>query len=117
MTKLTPIERAIAGEPEDRRRRWDQRMAEAGYKRVNLWVPEERVALLKELKSQLLDEADFDALLDFVTVSYRAMLTDPYCDDEDREFARAKLRDLGAPPAGSEASEDGAHQSRRAGSR
>lgn len=108
MAKLTPIERAIAGEPEDRRRRWDKRMLEAGFKRVNLWVPEEHVAILKELKAQLVDGSaeTFDALRDFVSVSYRAMLTDPECDDVDREVARQALRDLGVAPAVSVANED-----------
>jgi hypothetical protein len=113
MPRPTPIERAIAGEPQDRRRRWDQRMLDAGFKQVKLWVPEERVPLLKELKSQLVDEADYEALLDFVTVSYRAMLEDPECDDLDRQVARQALADLGALPAASAASEDSAHQSDR----
>lgn len=112
MGSLTPIERAIAGEPQDRRRRWDVRMSEAGYKRVSLWVPEERVALLKELKAQLLEDSDFDALLDFVTVSYRAMLDDPECDWADKGYAWDKLRELGALPAGREPPEDSAHDER-----
>ena len=93
-------------EPQDRRRRWDQRMLDAGYKRVGLWVPAERVELFKELKRQLLDDSDYQALSDFVLCSYWSMLEDPDCDDLDRAFARQRLRELGASPAASGASED-----------
>lgn len=112
--KMTPIERAIAGEPSDRRRRWDQRMIDAGYKRVNLWVPEQHVPILKELKDQLSHASaeDFEALRDFVAFPYEGMLTDPECDDVDRLVARRALRDLGFSAATSEASEDGSPRSR-----
>lgn len=85
-------------------------MIENGFKRVNLWVPAEHVPILKELKAQLVDgsEDTFEALRDFVTVSYRAMLTDPECDDLDRQVARSALRELGVAPAASGASEDAA---------
>lgn len=105
-SKLTPIERAIAGQPQDRRRRWDQRKAQAGFKRVSLWVPADRVPLLKELKSQLVQDYDFEALMDFVTCSYRHMLDDPECTPGDREFALKSLQRLGVAPTPSVARED-----------
>jgi hypothetical protein len=107
MTKLTPIERAIAGEHDDRRRRWDERMIEAGFKRVNLWVPAEHVPIIKELKAQLVHGTpeNFEELRDFVTLNYRCMLEDPECDEVDREVARAALRELSASPAPSGARE------------
>jgi hypothetical protein len=109
MSKLTPIERHIAGQPIDRRRRWDQRMADAGFRRVNLWVPAEYVELLKELKDRLLagDPEEFEALHDFLTMSYRSMLEDPSCDDDDRAYAEHRLRHL-APRAPSGARAHGA---------
>lgn len=87
-------------------------MSDAGFKRVNLWVPEQHVALLKELKSQLVhgDEHTFEALRDFVSCTYRAMLEDPRCDDIDRLVAIHALRELGVLPAESEASEDSTQQ-------
>ena len=38
---ITPIERAIAGEPADRRRRYEARQAEMGIKRVAMHVRQE----------------------------------------------------------------------------
>jgi hypothetical protein len=81
-------------------------MLDAGFKRVNLWVPQERVALLKELKAQLVDDRDFEALRDFLACSYLAMLEDPDCDDRDRSCARAALVELGVATAASGASEE-----------
>lgn len=70
-------------------------MAESGYKRVGLWVPQERVALLKELKAQLVSDLDFEQLRDFLACSYLLMADDPECSVSDRKFARHKLRELG----------------------
>lgn len=98
----TPIELAIAGEPLDRRRRWDQRMKKAGYKRVNLWVPADEVALIKEIKALLAsgDPTIIDELKQFFRVSYEAWMLDAGEPAEDRAFARDKFLDLGGdlPP-------------------
>lgn len=53
MGRLTPIERAIAGEPQDRRKRWEQRMADRGYRRMTLYVPEDQVPVIDALKLAL----------------------------------------------------------------
>jgi hypothetical protein len=113
MAKLTPIERAIKGEPEDRRRRWEHRKQEAGFKRVNMYVPAQYVPIIKELKAQLCDGSDgqFEDLRQFVACTYEAMLVDPSCDDTDREVARRALRELAAVPAPSEAREEAAPSS------
>ena len=50
---LTPIERAIAGEPVDRRRRYDQRMRERGFKRITVNCAPEDVELLHRLAAKL----------------------------------------------------------------
>lgn len=68
----TPIERAIAGEPADRRRRYDHRMIERGFKRMTLWVPPKQVDLIKGLRYLLtsatqeqLDQFEQD-LIDYI---------------------------------------------------
>lgn len=106
MANIMPIERSIAAVSQDRRRLWDQRMRETGHKRVSFWVPAERVSLLKELKAQLVKEADYEALMDFVTCSLREMLSDPECNELDRAFASKKLALLGGAPAPSGAREE-----------
>ena len=55
MARMTPIERAIAGEPEDRRRRWEHRMADRGFKRMTLYVREAQVPVVDALKLVLRD--------------------------------------------------------------
>ena len=45
--KRTPLEQAIA-EKKDRRVRYDARMREKGYKRTSFWIPEDRIAEVKE---------------------------------------------------------------------
>lgn len=45
----TPIERAIAGEPADRRRRYDARMRSKGFVRFTATVDPEAAAALKPL--------------------------------------------------------------------
>lgn len=44
---LTPIERAIAGEPEDRQQRYRRNVIKRGLVRVTLMVPRERAAELR----------------------------------------------------------------------
>lgn len=46
---VTPIERAIAGEPADRRRRYEHRLAKQGVKRVALSVRAEHAEFFREL--------------------------------------------------------------------
>jgi len=53
MAKMTPIERAIAGEPADRRRRWEHRMADRGFKRMTLYVREPQIPVVDALKLAL----------------------------------------------------------------
>lgn len=55
MARLTPIERAIAGPPPDRRRRWEQKMADRGFKRMTLYVREPQVPVVEALKLALRD--------------------------------------------------------------
>jgi len=47
MSKLTPIERFIAEIPSDRRRAYDLRQEQAGFKRVNVTVPEQHAEAIK----------------------------------------------------------------------
>lgn len=106
MMNIMTTDASVSAPPLDRRRRWDHRMRETGYKRVSFWVPAERVALLKELKAQLVNEADYEALKDFVTCSLREMLSDPKCEECDRAYATNKLALLGVAPTSSGARED-----------
>lgn len=53
MALLTPIERHIAGEPTNRRRRWEHRMAQKGFKRVTLYVRDPQMAVVEALKVAL----------------------------------------------------------------
>jgi hypothetical protein len=46
---LTPIERLLAGEDTDRRRRHEKRMLDQGLVYVRVAVPRERAAELREL--------------------------------------------------------------------
>jgi hypothetical protein len=47
----TPIERAIAGEPSDRRRRYERRLAGKGIKRVAVSVRAEHADMFHKLAS------------------------------------------------------------------
>lgn len=55
---LTPIERAIAGEPADRRRRYEERMRSKGFVRVAAMVRAEDVALLTAVARKLREDPD-----------------------------------------------------------
>lgn len=58
---ITPIERAIAGEPSDRRRRYEHRLAAKGIKRIALNVRAEHVPFFHKLAAlSRLDAADRD---------------------------------------------------------
>lgn len=63
MRTLTPIERAIAGEPASRQRRWEQNMAKRGYRRMTLYVRERQVPVVEALKLALRE-------MDTETVNY-----------------------------------------------
>lgn len=67
---LTPIERAIAGPPSDRRRRHDAKMASLGFKRIVVSLPREDAELVKKLAKKLREDpavlADLQALLERV---------------------------------------------------
>lgn len=61
--RLTPIERAIAGEPVDRRRRYEQRMEQKGMVRVTAMLPADLVKPMQHLAKLLRDgEATTEAL-------------------------------------------------------
>lgn len=49
VVRLTPIERAIAGEPSDRRRRYEHRLADKGIKRVAVSVRAEHAEFFHKL--------------------------------------------------------------------
>jgi hypothetical protein len=51
--RLTPIERAIAGEPSDRRRRYDAKMREEGFTRITLMVRPQDVDRVKRLAKSM----------------------------------------------------------------
>jgi hypothetical protein len=61
--RLTPIERAIAGEKLDARRRYDQRQRDKGFVRVTVTVPAQQVepikALVRDLAKRGLGASDF----------------------------------------------------------
>lgn len=45
--RLTPLERAIA-QKKDRRRAWDAKKEQEGFKRLTIWVPKDREQDVKE---------------------------------------------------------------------
>lgn len=60
MPRKTPIERAIDGEPMDRRRRYEMRMSAAGLTTVRVLVPHDRADDIRRYAQQLRDEARRD---------------------------------------------------------
>lgn len=66
MASLTPIERHIAGQPADRRRRWEKRMADRGFRRVTLYAREAQLPVVEGLKVALrvMDEVRLAAYQD-----------------------------------------------------
>lgn len=54
----TPIERAIAGEPTDRQKRYEKRLQERGIVRVTVMVPREHVAEIKRVAADLMWNRD-----------------------------------------------------------
>jgi hypothetical protein len=55
MARLTPIERAIAGQPADRRRRYEQHMRRRGLVRLTATVRSDDAPLLQALAKRLRD--------------------------------------------------------------
>jgi hypothetical protein len=54
----TPIERAIAGEPLNRQKRYEKRLQEQGIVRVTVMVPRDRVSDLKQHAASLMWNRD-----------------------------------------------------------
>ena len=72
--RLTPIESAIAGEPSDRRQRYEKRMRDEGGVKLTLWAHQEVADMLKLLAkaSMMEDQASREAFLGM----WRAMLVE-----------------------------------------
>ncbi len=56
MARLTPIERAIAGEPEDRRQRYERRLRERGLTYARVMVPEDHIEDLRKFARDLVEK-------------------------------------------------------------
>jgi hypothetical protein len=86
--RLTPIERAIVGAPVDRRRRYDERMRERGFKRITVNVAPDDVKLVQWLaaQSRVLSREEFKKLIDDLHVSSGSART------ESIEGARSPAR-------------------------
>ncbi len=63
MARLTPIERAIAGDPVDRRKRYEERMRAEGFTRVTAMVRTEDAEILHAVAKMCRDEPDGPARL------------------------------------------------------
>jgi hypothetical protein len=63
--KLTPIERVIAGESTDRRRRYEDRMRAKGFKRITVHAKPEDMALIHEFAalSRMLSPDEWEQLM------------------------------------------------------
>lgn len=55
MGRLTPIERAIAGQSPNRRKRWEDRMAQRGFRRMTIYAREAQVPVVEALRLVLRD--------------------------------------------------------------
>lgn len=55
--RLTPIEIAIAGQPQDRRRRYEKRIQERGLVVVRVVVPADQAEKIRSLAQELRDAA------------------------------------------------------------
>lgn len=56
--RLTPIERAIAGEPQDRRERYEAALKRRGLAYVKVLVPVEQAPRVRELARKLVADHD-----------------------------------------------------------
>lgn len=56
--RLTPIERAIAGEPTDRRKRYDEKMRRGGFTRVTAMLRADDAELMRQVAKKLRDDPD-----------------------------------------------------------
>jgi len=94
----TPIERAIDGEPaHDRRKRYDHRMKEAGFRRVSVWVPIEARELVHELRETLLLAKDFPEIYDELRAYFAAHyeFVEKYHEkQDDKIWAKERMRAL-----------------------
>jgi hypothetical protein len=54
--RLTPIERAIAGEPTDRRKRYEAKMRSKGFVRVTFTSTPDGIELIKQLARMLRED-------------------------------------------------------------
>lgn len=94
----TPIERAIDGEPaHNRRKRYDHRMKEAGFRRVSVWVPAEAKELVHELRESLSLGRTYPEIYDDLRAHFGAQyefIRQHAVDEEDRAWAQERLSAL-----------------------
>ena len=91
MARMTPIERAIAGEPADRRRRWEHRMADRGFKRMTLYVREPQVPVVEALKLALREmDPDTLGMHQLLLHEYFTQMADQTEEDLNRDPALAE---------------------------
>ena len=83
MTKLTPIERFISDIPADRRRAYDARQLDAGFKRVTVTVPTKHVDDLKTFARLLRNSPP--EVMDMYRVWLHEYLGDVYADWDEAE--------------------------------
>jgi hypothetical protein len=99
MTKrLTPIERAIAGEPTDRRKRYEAKMRRNGFVRATFIAPPETLELIKELARLLRQDPDAGAK---ALQELRELLTAPTGGTERPQRSEDAPRPLRAPETAS----------------
>ena len=114
--RLTPIERAIAGEPTDRRRRYDQRKREQGFVRVTFTCTPQQAAALKRAMQVLAsvpevpegdpDEQFGEALQAVDDALLQMTLAEILLPPEDRPDAPAAKRGRTGRTAGARTSAD-----------
>lgn len=80
----------------DRRREWDKRMKERGFKRVNMWVPSHQVELVKEVKELLLraDSKELEELAQFFRSAFEHAVEHEELDDDVREWVVSRIHAL-----------------------
>ena len=97
MAKMTPIERAIAGEPADRRRRWEHRMADRGFKRMTLYVREPQIPVVDALKLALREmDPDDLGMHQLALHEYFTQCADQMEEDLNRDPSLAETTDIEA---------------------
>jgi hypothetical protein len=80
----------------DRRREFEQRMRDNGFKQVRLWVPREEGAVMEELEELFFAKSPtrLAELREFFRVDYELFLTDPECTGEDRSYFEDRVAKL-----------------------